>query len=72
MPAYVCLLIGPPNSVLECGAIAAGNAAEAMAQMEHAFGGRAELTAIEIWDRGHMDARLTSADLVSWTGPRAL
>ena len=65
MPTYTCLLIGRSNAVVECGTIAAGNSAEAAARMEHTLRSRAGLTAIEIWQEGRMDNRLTWTDLMS-------
>ena len=63
MPAYTYLLIGHSDKVVECGSVSAASSAEAGVEMEHLLRHRSRLTAIEVWDRGRLAARLTQTDM---------
>ena len=65
MPPFTCLLVGQADEVVQCERVEAESTAEAMTKTEAMLRSHADLSAIEIWQQGHLAMKLTWTDLLN-------
>ena len=54
MPPFMCLLVGQSDEVVICETVEAENTAQAMNKTESMLRSRADLSAVEIWQKGQL------------------
>ena len=65
MPPFMCLLVGQSDEVVICETVEAENTAQAMNKTESMLRSRADLSAVEIWQKGQLALKVTWNDLLN-------